>query len=162
MVWFFGSLVQPIGGDTYRHWLDRTGYGNGVANTSAGTFWLDGSLSINPLEQVAFLRCLAVSGCGFSARSLEAFESIAGRSALNGSRVFAKTGSGPVQAGDFKGAFEGWYVGYVRNAQGRWTTAFALFLEADSFATINKIRKPLTGELLSRLGLWDADAAAFP
>jgi len=47
--------------------------------------------------------------------------------------MFGKTGSGPMRPGQFDGAFEGWYVGYVRSKNSTPVAAFALYVESNDY-----------------------------
>jgi beta-lactamase class D len=153
--WYFQALVPRIGAEAYADWLRRFGYGNQLAAGDA--FWLGGGLAISVREQVALLACLAADGCGASARSRAVLEEVALAGEVGGLRLYGKTGSGPVRPGELDGRFEGWYVGYVRDAQGPWTTAFALWSEGPSFASLRSFRRDFALQLLGELGRWPVD-----
>jgi beta-lactamase class D len=58
-VWCYQVLARRIGAARYRELLTRIGYGNARVGREVTTFWLDGSLQISALEQIAFLRATA-------------------------------------------------------------------------------------------------------
>lgn len=152
--WFYQELVPRIGTQAYRRWLTQLQYGNAAVAPGNTAFWLDGTLTISPVEQVDFLVCLLSSGCGVSSRSLAILDTVALDDEAQGLRLHAKTGSGPQRSGDMDGPFEGWYVGYLRDSNGRATAAFALFVEGASFTEIGTFRRRSARTLLAKLALW--------
>jgi beta-lactamase class D len=108
-------------------------------------------LKISPEEQIAFIKCVVKTGCGVKAKNVAAFESAALQETKNSISLYAKTGTGPIDPNNFDGAFEGWYVGYLKDSNGKATTAFAIYMEAESFAAIKDYRKELTLKLLADL-----------
>jgi hypothetical protein len=53
------------------------------------------------------------------------------------------------------GAFEGWYVGYVKDANAKPVAAFGIYMEAESFAAVKDYRKAFSLMLLEDLGIWE-------
>ncbi len=152
--WPFQEMVSKIGQSNYTKWLGQFKYGNGHVPLGRDDFWLGGPLAISVKEQVAFLSCLAVNGCGASSASVRALEAVALQGDSGGHRLYAKTGSGPIKPGDFSGRFEGWYVGYLRNAQGAPTAAFATYVVSDTYSLLRTYRASVSHHVLSELGLW--------
>lgn len=152
--WLFQDLVERIGGHAYEHWLERFRYGNRRVPAGRDDFWLGGPLTISPEEQVAFLACVAQSGCGARRASVLALEKVALQAERNGWRMYAKTGSGPARPGDFDGPFEGWYVGYIRDPQGQPHTAFATYVRAENFAALKTFRQEVSVRILAELKRW--------
>lgn len=153
-VWYYKALVPRIKPADYKKWLARFQYGDQVFTPGSNEFWLDNELTISPQEQVNFIACLLKDGCGVSARNLSAFESIALQETKNTFALYAKTGAGPVAPNNFDGAFEGWYVGYVKDDGGKPVAAFALYMETENFTALKDYRKALSLQLLGDLGLW--------
>lgn len=151
--WYFKELVPRVGAARYRAWLRRFAYGNQAFAAAADGFWLDGTLAVSPLEQVAFLGCVASYGCGLSRRSVDALEAVALEREAPGLRLYGKTGSGPL-GDDFDGPFGGWFVGYVRDREGRPVAAFALYAEGESFAALRTFRREFALRMLAAAGLW--------
>jgi beta-lactamase class D len=56
VVWFFQRLAASIGRDRELEHLKAFHYGSATFEREVTTFWLNGDLTISPLEQVAFLR----------------------------------------------------------------------------------------------------------
>lgn len=152
--WYFQELVPRIGRPRYKKWLGSFHYGNQDVPVKRDDFWLRGSLKISPREQVEFLTCLAVTGCGASTGAVKALETAALQAEIAGTRMYAKTGSGPKLPGQFDGAFEGWYVGYVRAADSMPLAAFAIFVRGPNYASIRTFRQDMTYRLLEYIGLW--------
>ena len=152
--WPFQDLVAQVGAANYAKWLSRWGYGNAELPPGRDDFWLGGPLAVSPLEQLAFLSCVALGGCGASPASVRALEAMALAGESAGRRLFAKTGSGPVKPRDFSGAFEGWYVGYIRDPQGAATAAFATYVRSDTYSALRTYRETASLQALSALGLW--------
>lgn len=153
-VWYYKALVPRIQPAEYKKWLTKFQYGNQTFTPGSQEFWLDNELQISPVEQVEFINCLLKNRCGVKAKYFEAFESVALQETKSGLSLYAKTGSGPIDMNNFDGAFEGWYVGYVKGEDGKPVAAFALYMEADSFRGLKDYRKALSVKLLGDLGLW--------
>lgn len=150
--WPFQDLVASIGSTTYAQWLSRWRYGNQAVPSGRDDFWLGGPLALSPQEQVRFLACVAQSGCGAAKSTIDALELAAHQTPQRGERLFAKTGSGPIKAGDFEGPFEGWYVGYLRDAQGMGLVAFATHVRSNSYAALREYREQASRQALTALG----------
>lgn len=152
--WYFQDLVLPIGADNYARWLNEFRYGNRAVPLGRDDFWLGGPLAISAREQVAFLACVATTGCGLSARARDMLEAVALAQEKDGNRMYGKTGSGPLKPGDFDGPFEGWYVGYVRDKDAKPVAAFALYARAKGYAGLRSLRRDMSVQMLQHLGLW--------
>lgn len=72
----------------------------------------------------------------------------------NGFSLYGKTGAGPVAPNNNEGAFAGWYLGYIKDVNGKPATAFALYMEAENFAALKDLRKALSLRLLAGVGFW--------
>lgn len=151
-VWYYQDLVPRIDPKQYKQWLAKFHYGNQTFTPGSDVFWLNGELKISPKEQVAFIKCVVKTGCGVKAKNIAAFESAALQETKNAISLYAKTGTGPIDPNNFDGAFEGWYVGYLKDSNGNATTVFAIYMEAESFSAIKDYRKELTLKLLADLG----------
>jgi len=54
VVWYFQHLARTLGRERLQRGLGRLQYGNQRIGDKVDRFWLDGSLAISPVEQVAF------------------------------------------------------------------------------------------------------------
>lgn len=116
-VWYYQDLVPRIDPKQYKKWLSKFHYGNQTFTAGSDEFWLNSELQISPEEQVAFIKCVVTTGCGVKANNIAAFESAALQETKNAFSLYAKTGTGPLDGNNFDGAFEGWYVGYLKRLQ---------------------------------------------
>jgi len=153
-VWYYKALVPRIKPAEYKKWLAKFHYGNQTFTPGSNEFWLNNELQISPLEQVEFIACLLKNRCGVKAGTFSAFESTALQETKGGFSLYAKTGAGPVDPNNNNGAFTGWYVGYIKGDGGQPVAAFALYMEAESFAALKDLRKQLSLMLLADSGLW--------
>jgi beta-lactamase class D len=55
---YFQEVARRIGKDTMQQWLDTLAYGSKKINSAIDTFWLDGSLTIRPDEQMGLVKKL--------------------------------------------------------------------------------------------------------
>lgn len=55
---YFQEVARRIGRDTMQHWLDTLSYGSKKITSRIDTFWLDGSLTIRPDEQMGLVKRL--------------------------------------------------------------------------------------------------------
>lgn len=154
-VWYYQELVPRIDPEQYKKWLAKFHYGNETFTPGSDEFWLNNELKISPAEQVEFMACLLKNRCGIGASNFAAFESAALQETKTGLSLYAKTGAGPIGANNFDGAFEGWYVGYIKDESGKPVAAFAFYMEAENFAALKDYRKELSLKLLGDLRLWD-------
>ncbi len=152
--WYYQALVPRIDPKEYKKLLATFHYGNQTFTSGSNRFWLNGELQISPAEQVDFLACLLKSRCNIKVETFSVFESIALQESKNGFSLYAKTGTGPLDPNNFDGAFEGWFVGYVKDNAGKPVTAFAIYMQADSFSVLQNCRKELSMKLLTQLGYW--------
>lgn len=154
-VWYYKELVPRIKPQQYKEWLEKFSYGNRSFEPGSNEFWLNGELKISPLEQVKFLKCLVDSGCGVKSKTLSTFELIGLQETKNGLSLYGKTGAGPVDPDDHNGAFEGWYIGYIKkNESGAPIVAFAIYVESSSFKLLRDFRKDFSLRILNDLGFW--------
>ncbi len=154
-VWYYKALVPQVKPADYKKWLARFQYGDQVFTAGSDAFWLDNELKISPLEQVNFIACLLKDRCGVSAKNFAIFESIALQESRGKLLLYAKTGAGSIDPNNNDGAFNGWYVGYIKGKDGKPRAAFALYMEAESFAALKDYRRALSLQLLEDLGLWE-------
>lgn len=152
--WYYQDISRRIPPADYHAWLKRFSYGNRNFTSGNDAFWLDGELKISTREQVRFLHCLLESKCGVKAATLNAFESIARQKLTETKFLFAKTGAGPIDPSNNQGAFEGWYVGYIKEGEDP-LVVFAIYVESENFSSIKDFRRAFSLKLLADLGYWE-------
>lgn len=150
--WYYQELAHRISPKQYETWLARFRYGNQTFRPGSDEFWLNGELKISPKEQVEFLYCLIKNGCGVKPATVGAFEKIALQKTNRSKSLYAKTGAGPIDPSNIGGAFEGWYIGYIKE-DGKPITAFAMYVQSESFSAIRDFRQAFSLRLLSDLKL---------
>lgn len=156
--WAFRDLALEIGSDAYRAHLSTWGYGNVQIADGDDAFWLNHTLAISPIEQVGFLQRLLEGELEISARSRALLAEVSFAGSREDGQLHGKTGSGPVNLGDFDGRFEGWYVGYLDRG-GCAPIVFALHAEGASYGAIRTARRGLAERMLDDMdtACWQRD-----
>lgn len=159
--WYFQDLARDIGTERYRRYLSRFGYGNVNVPEGSDSFWLGGSdpagnILISPREQAMFMLAAVEGRLGLRKSTLDALAEVAALKSKDGVTLYGKTGSGPVRAGDFDGAFEGWLAGWVVRPA-RKPLAYALYARGPSYTSILRFRREMSEALLKRIGALPAD-----
>lgn len=144
-VWFYQELARRIGPERMAEGVARAGYGNADIGGGLDRFWLDGSLRISALEQVAFLRRLAAGTLPFSARSQEIVRDLMVLERGEGYVLRAKTGWAARVSPQV-----GWLVGWVERADG--ARFFALNIDLPT-PEANKARFSVARAILREQGL---------
>ena len=125
-VWCYQQPARQIGPAAYRDWLRRIGYGELREPFALTTFWLDGSLKISALEQVAFLRQVYRRRLPFSPAAYDTLRQVMLSDQAPDFSLYAKTGL----AGGSQPKI-GWYVGYVETPDDVWFFATNLDIHED-------------------------------
>ncbi len=151
VVWYFKEIAQDVGLDRYRRDLVNFRYGNSQVSGEVDSFWLGEALQIAPLEQVDFLSNLLAGKLGVSERSVNALKEASRAKAKDGVVLHGKSGAGTVESGNFKGPFEGWYVGWIERAE-RAPLIYALYVRGEDFQSIRSFRREIAEDLLIKIG----------
>jgi beta-lactamase class D len=105
--WFYEGLVEEIGKDRMKQWLDKMEYPcNSIEDKDK--FWIEEGFEVTPQEQIVFFKRIHDNQLPFSQRTLDITKSIMLRYDTLGVRVYAKTGWGTPPKQNI-----GWYVGWV-------------------------------------------------
>lgn len=139
-VWCFQELARRVGAKKYQHYLRDAAYGQLSEPFEETTFWLDGSLEISAIEQVAFLKKIYLHSLPFSVSSYETLRQIMLVEQTPNFTIRAKTGWGTKLKTQI-----GWYVGYVETSNDVWF--FATNLEVRNKNDL-PLRQQLTREIL--------------
>ena len=137
VVWYAQQVTTALGTERFGHYIQRFNYGNQDLGGDAGkdnglTYaWINSSLTISPIEQVAFLRNMVNRKLALSDQAYERTMRIMPRQTLaNGWTVYGKTGTGapvlPNGKDDFAHSY-GWYVGWA--TKGQRTIVFARLVQ---------------------------------
>ena len=109
-VWAYQDLARSLGRPAAQAWLDTLGYGNRTIGAALDRYWLDGSLTISPLEQAAFVHRLATGRLPAEAAHQQAMMRLMRLDAGPDWVVYGKTGTTGLDSAD---PVE-WLVGVVR------------------------------------------------
>jgi len=171
VVWYSQQLTIWLGAERLQHYLARFGYGNQDLSGNPGMndgltqAWLDSSLRISPLEQVAFLHRLIARQLGVTARAYDMTARITAVGKLsNGWDVHGKGGTGfQVKPDRVEPDLEhqiGWFVGWA--TKGNRSVAFAYAVVDEERNGTRAGARAKTAIMQALPGLLDALPAAGP
>lgn len=129
VVWVYQKFAGAIGEKREKDYLLKISYGNTDLSGGDSTFWLDGSLEISAVEQVAFLQRLYRNELPFAVEHQRLVKDIMIVEAGNNWILRAKTGTFVQQS---KPAL-GWYVGWVEWPDGAVFFACNIDMPKDSY-----------------------------
>jgi len=138
VVWYSQQIAAGLGDERFKRYVASFNYGNQDVAGDAGKgnglsrSWINSSLKISPVEQVAFLKNVVNRKLPLKATAYEMTSRILKQATLsNGWELYGKTGSGsPVLAdgrSDPAWAY-GWFVGWA--VKGDRTVVFARLVQA--------------------------------
>jgi len=137
-VWCYQELAKRVGVEKYYKYLESTNYGSIKKQLSETEFWLNGSLTINALEQINFLKSVYRKELPFSPLSYELLQKIMIIEETPEYTLRAKTGW--VQQSKPQ---TGWYIGYIETLRATWF--FAMNIEVNKKNDLN-YRQSITRE----------------
>lgn len=117
-VWCYQDMAARVGPDAYRRYIREAGYGQLAEPFDTTTFWLDGSLQISALEQVAFLKQVIQQQLPFRAGNYATLKAVMLAERTPDYALYAKTGWAARATPQI-----GWYVGYVETPDDTWVFA---------------------------------------
>ncbi|QRF69353.1 class D beta-lactamase [Ponticoccus alexandrii] len=145
----YQEIARSVGPERMQAGLDRLGYGNRTIGTP-DAFWLDGSLRISAVEQIAFLIGLHDRTLPFAPKAQEMVLEILPETALSCGTIRAKTGWGYQS----ETPQIGWWIGWAE-VEGK-VTYFALNIDVMSRDDL-KARSAVTLDLLREHAAIPAD-----
>lgn len=132
VVWWFQRVAEKLGVTREQDYLRRLAYGNADPSSGLTTFWLGGSLTISPEEQMQFLLRLFANRLPVSEHAMRTVRAVLvqplglvvnaagehpfGAAWPRGTVVSAKTGGGR----DRSGQEVRWLVGHVSRERRSW------------------------------------------
>lgn len=132
VVWFSEQVTQSLGQERFQRYTSAFHYGNADVSGGPGRpngmmgAWIDSSLRISPLEQVAFLEKVVNRQLPVSAHAFDMTDRITEVTTLPGGwNIHGKTGTGsPGDPSTVAGTFDkahsyGWFVGWERRGRER-------------------------------------------
>ena len=146
---FYREIASRVGKKRMQAFVDKFDYGNRDISSGEDNFWLNGSLTISAMEQVAFLNKFYKNELGVSPKAVAAVKDILVQVETERYRLSAKTGGGTGFDKANPDKALGWYVGYVKKGKNHYY--FAMNIEGESFNDILTPRKEITIEALKYL-----------
>ena len=121
VVWYSRLLVQHMGRTKLQSFVDRFDYGNRDLSGTPGfkeelpeAVWVDSSLEISPVEQVAFLRKIVKRELPLAPQTYDKVAAVLPDFQGGGWDVHGKTGTGFQPGGTKKNVKQfGWFVGWA-------------------------------------------------
>lgn len=144
-VWCYQQLARQVGAGKYRDYISQADYGRLADQFDATRFWLDGSLQISALEQVAFLKKIYQRSFPYQPSSYDTLQSIMLVETTPKYKLFAKTGWAASASPQV-----GWYVGYVETSDDVWVFATNITIRKGSDL---QLRQRLTRDALQAKGI---------
>lgn len=127
-IWYFRQIIDAVGEDEAEKELSELEYGNCDISQWEGSninpypelngFWLNASLKISPLEQVAVLSKIFEGKSIYDRRDIEILKKVMLTQDNGTQQIYGKTGSGSDG--------EAWFVGFIETAEQR--RYFAVYL----------------------------------
>lgn len=147
MVPIYRQLAMDIGEKNMQRYLDEMHYGNQDISSGLDNFWLNGSMKISAVEQIALLQKIYHNEFAFKASSVEQLKSVMLVETTPNYRLFAKTGAGKID----KKIMLGWYVGFVENTSG--VHFFAFNFDSPSYKEMKAKRTSVVKNHLKQAGI---------
>lgn len=144
-VWCYQALARKVGKNKYQYYLNASGYGHLHEPFELTSFWLDGSLEVSALEQVAFLKNVYLQSLPFSETSYKTLKKIMIADQTATYTIYAKTGWASRTDPQV-----GWYVGYIETPENVWF--FATNIETRNAADL-PLRIDITRQALQAKGI---------
>ncbi|WP_242986890.1 penicillin-binding transpeptidase domain-containing protein [Blautia marasmi] len=127
-IWYFRQIIDAVGEDEAEKELSELEYGNCDISKWEGSninpyqelngFWLNASLKISPLEQVAVLSKIFEGKSIYDRQDIEILKKVMLTQDNGTQQIYGKTGSGSDG--------EAWFVGFIETAEQR--RYFAVYL----------------------------------
>jgi len=144
-VWCYQQLARQVGAVKYIDYISQADYGKLADKFDVTSFWLDGSLQISALEQVAFLKNIYQRSLPYQPASYDTLQSIMLVESTPKYKLFAKTGWAASASPQI-----GWYVGYVETTNDVWVFATNITIRQE---TDLPLRQRLTRDALQAKGI---------
>ncbi|OLY94981.1 penicillin-binding transpeptidase domain-containing protein [Cnuella takakiae] len=144
---YFQEVARRIGRDTMQRWLDTLAYGSKKIKSRIDTFWLDGSLTIRPDEQMGLVKRLYFNQLPFHKVNQESVKRAMLMEDQPAYKLSYKTG---MTQDPKTGRQMGWIVGYIE--ENRHPFFFVLNLDAPAQVDLQKARMAVLKSCLDKLG----------
>ncbi len=138
VIWYYQDMARDIGPKKMQFHLNQMKYGNRDISGGIDTFWLDSSLRISALEQIAFMEQLVRETLPFHKQTMKTVKRIMIDDEQDTYTIHGKTGTRLSDMG------LGWYVGFVKTKKDVWV--FATNVD-DSGSTAKNITRQCLNQL---------------
>lgn len=146
-VWAYAEFAEQLGIDKYPRYLDLFSYGNKNLEGPPAHFWLSGSLRINAIQQVNFLRKMYNYEFAISDRSIDIVKDILILKKSDSYILSGKTGAGVLSDTEYIM----WLVGYIERESSLYF--YALNFVSDNYNATAHARKEIVNTVLKVLEL---------
>ena len=126
--WYFQDTDTQVGIKELDSYFTRLSYGNHDLSGGVSNYWMESSLRISPVEQVALLKNFYQNNTIFQAGNVDTMKDILRLSEKDGAVLSGKTGTGSVNGK----VINGWFIGYVE--KGGRTFIFAANIQGEDNA----------------------------
>ena len=145
---FYQEIARRVGRDRYNYYLKACKYGNKKIGKNVDYFWLDGSLTISPVEQIKFLKALYEEKLPFSKRTYDIVKSIMINEQNDQYTLYAKTGTT-----DLGGTDLAWWTGFFKTKDNVYFFATRISKPSDEVnENFSLLRKDITYTALKQMG----------
>ncbi|WP_277406161.1 BlaR1 family beta-lactam sensor/signal transducer [Lacrimispora xylanisolvens] len=126
--WYFKALDEKSGISALKGYTRRLEYGNQDLSGGIGSYWLESSLKISPVEQVELLTRLCQGTLPFQPDHIKAVKDSLYISDSQGVSLYGKTGTGNINGKDVNG----WFIGFAQSQDE--TYVFSTNIQSDQSA----------------------------
>lgn len=148
-IWFYQDIAEKIDTKTMSQYLKCFQYGNQDISGGINRFWLNSSLKISALDQVAFLEHFYNNQFGLNTNTTARVKQMMLVEDTTGYRLYVKTGLGPIGSP----APLAWYVGFIEVKPSLKPYFFALNIQGESESDVVTRRKTIVLQTLKAMGL---------
>lgn len=145
VVWYYQAMARDIGAERMQYWLNQCSYGNRDISGGIDRFWLSSSLTISPLEQLAFLEKLYTETLPFDKPVMKTVKRMMLLEEGTDYTLYGKTGGSRDNLG--------WFVGFV-NVKGK-TYLYVTQLDSPQGTSGGLQAKKVTMDILRKYNLID-------
>lgn len=107
--WYFQNMDHKVGKKQLQYYIDNIEYGNQNLSGNSGSFWIESSLKISPIEQVQLLYNLDNNSFNFKEETIRTVKNTIFIEEQANARLYGKTGTGMVNGKNISG----WFIGFV-------------------------------------------------
>lgn len=145
--WYFNRLDQAAGMKTLEDFYKKIEYGNQDLSGGLDSYWLESSLKISPVEQVALLNKFYHNSIGCNPKNIQTVKHALRIDDSPSGTLYGKTGTGNVNGQNISG----WFIGFVESGDN--TYLFATNIKGDEKAS-GSFATEITLDILESEGIY--------